>query len=200
MICSIIGNGKSRENLIDFEKLANIGPIYGCNALYRDLPLNAWKYITKLCAVDPDMRNEITNSNFPLNKFIYADSDSQQEPAGLYPGHTGLRPRNNAGMFAMQCAINAGAEKLLLFGFDFLAVEHEIALSNIYEGSSCYGPETRTNIADSRRRMGYLTWLIEKNPEIKFTFVFPKNLKVYLPTQKNVSINTGIDLDYEKMN
>ena len=102
------------------------------------------------------------------------------------------RPRSNAGMNAILEAIKKGYSDLHIFGFDSLVVDNKVALSNLYDGTDCYGYDTRANLQDTRNRMTFLGWVIEKNPDTHFTFCYPKDMidsGVYLPQAPNVSIS-----------
>jgi hypothetical protein len=88
-------------------------------------------------------------------------------------------------MNAIQEAIKKGYTTIFIFGFDFLAVSEDVATSNVYDGTACYGLETRANIYDTRNRMKYLGWMIEQNPKVKFRFCYPEEIikKRYIHTR-----------------
>ena len=50
----VIGNGESR-NIFPIDSLKGIGPIYGCNAIYRDHPM----LCDHIVAVNPPMYEEL---------------------------------------------------------------------------------------------------------------------------------------------
>ena len=95
-------------------------------------------------------------------------------------------------MNAILEAIKKGYSDIYIFGFDSLVVDNKVALSNLYDGTDCYGYDTRANLQDTRNRMTFLGWVIEKNPDTHFTFCYPKDMidsGVYLPQAHNVSIS-----------
>lgn len=194
----IIGNGSSREQQ-DLSNLKGKGKIFGCNALYRDFDPDY------LVAIDTAIIEEIENSNFPKEKFINPPEVEKWEPVELHwrgsdePDWNMARPRSNAGMNAINEAIKKGYTSLFIFGFDFLVVDEGIALSNLYDGTNCYGLDTRANLNDSRGRMNYLGWMIEQNPNVKFYFCYPRNVIVfkgiYTPEANNVELLNFEELD-----
>lgn len=182
-----MGNGTSRQD-VNLFSLKDKGTIYGCNALYREFAPE-YKIPDYLIAIDNKIAAEIMESNFPPGRFIHPSWEEQYEPAEMYdhkvaPPHT---PRSNAGMNAMTEAIRAGHNELIMLGFDFLCVDESQCVSNLYDGSYAYGPETRTSATDSRNRMRYLSFFLINNKEITFKFCFPERMKVYLPDLPNVS-------------
>ena len=173
----IIGNGASR-NGFDLEQLRPYGEIYGCNALYRDFEPD-W-----LVAIDQAITEEIQASNFPKEKFIHPIMEEQFEHPEFNPF---TRLRSNAGMNAMIEALKRGKRELICLGFDFI-INDSISISNMYDGSNAYGPETRTSVADNVRRVKYLDWFATKNNVAQFRMVLPrtKNLKVHKMNSVNI--------------
>lgn len=173
----ILGNGKSREN-VDPEKLKRYGTVFGCNAIYRD-----W-YPDYLVAIDPGMIEEIRNSDFPQDRFIVPPEEDQYEPPeiyGLKPDHP--TPRSNAGMNAMMEAIKMGYDQLIMIGFDFIVADRDQSTSNVYADTKNYGAETKASFEDTARRMHFLNWFIDKNPDIEYFFTYPnmdgKNVTIW---------------------
>lgn len=162
----IVGNGTSR-NVLNLRELHKDHVIFGCNALYRDFDDHAipdW-----LIAIDPHMIAEIRLSSFPQDRFIVPPPSEQWEPAECNPN----RPRSNAGMNAMQAAIRKGHKELVCVGFDFLIGDRNKSISNLYDGTPNYGPETRANYMDNNGRANYLNWFALQNPGVQFTFAYP---------------------------
>ena len=179
----IIGNGLSREG-IDLSRLKQYGTIYGCNALYRDFPDHSIPDV--LVAIDDGIMQEIELSDFPSAKVVIPPIDERWEPSECNIG----RPRSNAGMNAMIESIKAGHDQLICLGFDFLIEDDNQLLSNIYDGSNNYGPSTRANAADNPGRLNYLNWLVNKNPDVDFIFLFPSDLTISKICAINVYYNT----------
>ena len=89
-------------------------------------------------------------------------------------------------MNAILEAIKKGYDHLYLLRLDFLLIEEEKALSNIYHGTHAYGPETRANLQDTRNRFDFFGYILEKNPKVQFILVFPQEDKIYEPELNNV--------------
>lgn len=182
---TVIGNGTSRAG-ISLESLD--GVVFGCNALYRVYEPDY------LVAIDTAIVNEIRASDFPKEKFIEPPEDEKWEPVELHwkasngPFWKPQRPRSNAGMNAILEAIKMGFNDLYMYGYDFLIVDDAQATSNMFEGTSCYGPETRANINDTRNRFNYLFYILQKNPTVNFTFLFPDEMRIYHPDMNNCFI------------
>ena len=173
----IIGNGKSREGF-DLEQLRPYGDIYGCNALYRDFEPD-W-----LIAIDDAITKEIQESKFPKNKFIHPLYEEQFEHPEFNPF---TRLRSNAGMNAMMEALKHGKRELICLGFDFV-INNELSVSNLYDGTNAYGPETRTAVQDNIRRVKYLDWFATKNNVATIRMILPRvdNLNVHKMNSKNI--------------
>jgi len=163
----IIGNGLTRTQL-DVGGIYSGSPIYGCNALYREQDPGM---IDMLFALDEKMIQEIRDSDFPQEKLYAPPEDQCYEPEEYNPN----RPRANAGMIAMQYAIDQGFNELVCFGMDFVIENAALNLGNIFDGSNAYGPETKTSLADTAARTKYFTWFANKNPKVNFVFIFPES-------------------------
>ena len=70
----IIGNGLSRKDF-NLNRLVGQGCTFGCNALYRDFTPDY------LVAIDDKIIEEITQSDYPMNRFIIPPNEEQYEPA-----------------------------------------------------------------------------------------------------------------------
>jgi len=180
------------------------GKVFGCNALYRDYVEQDYVLPDYLVAIDNPIIAEIEKSDFPKERFLNPPEDEKWEPVELHwkrsvaPGWSPARPRSNAGMNAIQEAIKKGYTTIFIFGFDFLAVSEDVATSNVYDGTACYGLETRANIYDTRNRMKYLGWMIEQNSKVKFRFCYPDEIikkGIYTPEADNVEVLNFNDLN-----
>lgn len=188
----IIGNGGSREGF-DLMLLKGRGVVFGCNALYRDfVSTNRYALPDYLVAIDNPIITEIESSDFPSSRVLIPPENERWEPVELHWGRAvnkawnPSRPRSNAGMNAILEAIKKEYTNLYILGFDFLVVDQNIAMSNLYDGTDCYGLETRANLQDTRNRMKYLGHVIECNPNINFIFCYPKDIgEFYNPQAAN---------------
>ena len=159
----IIGNGRSREN-IELQSLVGQGTIFGCNALYRSF--DGWDY---LVAIDDEMIAEIQTTEKMLPGKLLIPIEDERWESAEYSQH---RRRSNAGMNAMLEAIRRDSDILYCLGFDFL-LKGDQSTSNVFEGTSNYGPNRRANLADNYWRLKYLDWFCCQHQEVKFIFVFP---------------------------
>jgi hypothetical protein len=180
----IIGNGTSRKG-ISLSKMKPYGTIFGCNALYRDY-FPEYEVPDFLVSIDDGIISEIEGSEFPSSRFIVPPIDERWEPAECNVG----RPRSNAGVNAMREAIKMGFDQLICLGFDFLAIDPNQSVSNIFDGTPNYGLNVRANAADNPGRVRYVQWLTNSNPNIDFIFIFPNDFKVNPLFGKNVYFNT----------
>jgi hypothetical protein len=179
-IAFVVGNGTSRSP-IDLSSLKGKGSIIGCNALYRDFP--EYDY---LVAIDDGMIEEL-QKNANDERLIIPPQDERWEDSR----YSNIRRRSNAGMNAMFEAIRMDHNKLYCLGFDFL-LKGEESISNIYEDTDCYGPETHAVQSDNTYRIKYLSWCVQSNKDVSFTFVLPRDQKYESIPGSNV---TGIYVD-----
>lgn len=161
----IIGNGLSRKDF-DLNLLKGKWPTFGCNALYRDFESDY------LALIDDGIIKEVKDSTFPQDKVFYPVGGDAYEPAEFNPN----RPRKNAGMFAMEVAISLGYRNLICLGFDFVIQSQSFVMGNMYDGTHNYSSTTRCSPQDALRRCEYMDWFAKANPEVQFSFAFPKEL------------------------
>lgn len=185
-IAIIIGNGPSRKE-INLDTLVGQGTIFGCNALYRNF--DGWDY---LVAIDDRMINEIQTTEKKLPGKVIIPPENERWESAEY---SRIRRRSNAGMNAMEAAIQSGHNILYCLGFDFI-LEGDISTGNVYKDSRNYEPHTQSNGEDNYNRVKYLEWFANKHPEIKFVFVIPDNTKTKQLISKNIiglTISTFLD-------
>lgn len=129
----VIGNGESRQGF-DLNTLKGLGPIFGCNALYRDFEPDV------LCAFDLGVLLELSNNSY---KGIIGKLNKSQKQAILddkYLEHLAV-PRGNgvawySGIFAtwLLSSLFPNLEKVFMIGFDL----YEAKTNNIYKNSLNY--------------------------------------------------------------
>jgi hypothetical protein len=128
MAAFVLGNGVSRAN-IDVDHLLRLGPVYGCNALYRS------HAPTALVATDRPIAEEIQNSGYSLEHRFYTRR----------PGpNTGAQPVPRAyhGFSSGPIAVAIAAEdspraRVYLLGFDMGATETG-SFNNVFAGTAHY--------------------------------------------------------------
>ena len=168
----VIGNGKSRSSF-DIRRLRSRGVVYGCNALYREFA-PGYELPDYLVAIDPGMIEEVDRSDFPKSRFIVPPLDEQWEPRECNP----MRARSNAGINAIREAIKAGHRSVVCLGFDFLIDDRSASVSNIFENTANYGPETRAIYEENSGRRRYLEWVARRNFDVELYFVFPRDSRL----------------------
>ena len=183
----IIGNGASRKNIN--LNLNDYSTIFACNAYYRDNPNSSFDY---LVSIDEKISKEIRDSDVPHEKIIQPPFEEQFEHPE-YCKLTNTRFRSNAGMNCLMEAIKKTFKKIYIVGFDFL-INGDLALSNLYDGSDCYGPDTRANANDNLNRLKYFIWFVQNHIYVDFVICYPriKDLEIFTIPGDNVS---GIYLD-----
>jgi hypothetical protein len=125
-IAFVLGNGVSRRN-IDLSILQAIGPIYGCNALYREFTPNA------LIATDRPISEEIQNSGYSLKNRFYTRDPI--EGLGAYPvieQYWGF----SSGPLAVAHALADQHRKIYMLGFDMGPANDKF--NNIYADTKFY--------------------------------------------------------------
>jgi hypothetical protein len=91
-------------------------------------------------------------------------------------------------MNAVLEAIKRDFNEIYCLGFDFLLFDDIGSISNVYDGTNAYESDVRCSLSDSRNRMGYLGYVLEKNKNIDFTFVYRSYDKIYKPTLDNFNL------------
>jgi hypothetical protein len=195
-VAIIVGNGTSR-NVMDLAAMVRtMGDkrprIYGCNALYREYESAGYIVPDYLVAIDDGIITEIESSTFPAKRVIIPPEDERWEPQELhiYDGEPSPAPRGNAGTVAMLAAIRNGAKTLLCIGFDSFLQDAKQSVSNLYDGTENYGPETRANVADNFGRVRYMAWIARTNPDIDFVFVYPEGMSAVPMGETNIFQST----------
>jgi len=122
----VLGNGVSRQD-VDLDHLKTFGPIYGCNALYRDF------VPTALISTDRPISDSIQNSGYALQNKFYT-----RRPI---PGSGALPvPQKyfgySSGPLATSVAAIDGARLIYLIGFDMGPVNNHF--NNVYANTEFY--------------------------------------------------------------
>ena len=171
-IAFVLGNGTSRKS-IQVEEIANIGKIYGCNALYRTF---APDY---LIAVDVKMILEISKSGYQKKHTVWTNPNKAY---GGIPNLNLFQPSKgwSSGPTALWLASQHRYEKIYILGFDYKGLGNKF--NNLYADTANYKKSQ-----DSATFFG--NWLrqtknvIQENPEIQYVRVIaPDN---YQPDELN---------------
>lgn len=127
----VIGNGVSRKP-INLNRLKEIAPIYGCNALYREF---APDY---LIAVDTKMIKEITLNDYHKRHTVWTNPNNmtnQIEGLHIFKPNKGW----SSGPTALWLASEHSYNSIYILGFDYQGVGHnKEEVNNIYAGTDNY--------------------------------------------------------------
>lgn len=129
MTAFVLGNGRSRQD-IDFDLLMRLGPVYGCNALYRtNVP-------TVLVATDAPIARAIQESGYSQKNRFYTRKPLPNSGAQIVP-----RPYYgySSGPAAAGIAALDGHNTIYLIGFDLGPLSGD-RFNNIYADTEFYKP------------------------------------------------------------
>jgi hypothetical protein len=138
----IIGNGESRQG-IDLNGLKTYGPVFGCNALYREFEPDY------LISVDRPMTEEINHSGYAKKHKVYVRYiDSCPDGVKLWD-FINARMGWAAGPCAMELAaqpfkMGFNQPTFYIIGFDLYGIGGKI--NNIFKGTSNYKTSEKTEI------------------------------------------------------
>ena len=123
----VLGNGVSRQG-VDLDQLRTHGPIYGCNALYREFAPDV------LVATDLPIATEIQASGYAQQNRFYTRKPNPDSGALLLPGqYKGFSSGPNAcGLAALD-----GHRQIYLLGFD-MGPTLDQGFNNIYANTEFY--------------------------------------------------------------
>ena len=126
-VAFVLGNGQSRAS-VDLVQLKQLGPIYGCNGLYRDFEPDY------LVATDKPIAETIQNSGYSKTHKFY----TRKPIAGL-----GALPvpkkyhSNSSGPIATALAALDGHNTIYMLGFDMGPTVNQ-KFNNVYAGTDFY--------------------------------------------------------------
>jgi hypothetical protein len=125
-VAFVLGNGVSRKSL-DLTSLQTHGPIYGCNALYRDFVPDV------LIATDKPIREEIQHSGYAIKNRFYTrfplESLGAWEVPKQYWGYS-------SGPIAVALAAIDNFSDIYMLGFDMGPDNNRF--NNVYAGTEFY--------------------------------------------------------------
>lgn len=129
----VVGNGTSRKG-VRLDLLQEVGPVYGCNGLYRDFSPNL------LIARDRGIRREV-EKNYSGK---YCTFDDLTEKSVMLEDRRILISDNwDAGLIALELmCIRESVQIVYLLGFDPYGIDgHK---NNVYVGTENYAPSTES--------------------------------------------------------
>ena len=127
----VLGNGISRKK-IDLNQLHSHGPIYGCNALYREFTPNV------LVATDRPIATAIQESDYAKHNTFYTrrplDGRGAHPVPSAYFGYS-------SGPIACALAAQDRHTPIYMLGFD-MGPDKNQQFNNVYAGTEFYKPPT----------------------------------------------------------
>jgi hypothetical protein len=125
-VAFVLGNGVSRRN-IDLARLKQLGPVYGCNALYRDFAPDC------LVATDRPIAQQIQESGYSKRHRFYTRKPIPDSGAFVIPQQYYT---NSSGPIACAIAASDGHNRLYMLGYD-MGPDNQ-RFNNVYAGTDFY--------------------------------------------------------------
>lgn len=161
------GNGESRYG-VDVDHLNDYGPIYGCNAIYRD-----W-HVDNLVSCDKKIIKEIIDAGEHQQTNLYVRA-SWRRSYQKYPEIKYLPEDAGAtwstGACALLLACQHQADIVVMFGYDLWARDGE--LNNIYRDTAGY-PRSTDRPPDPAGWQQQIAQVFELYPKTQFVQVQPE--------------------------
>ena len=126
-VAFVLGNGQSRAS-IDLVQLKQLGPIYGCNGLYRDCEPHC------LVATDRPIAEAIQRSGYSKKHRFYTRKPLPDSGAQLVPRKY---HGNSSGPIACALAALDGHARIYMLGFD-MGPTPSMRFNNVYAGTEFY--------------------------------------------------------------
>ena len=128
----VLGNGVSRQD-VDLANLKHFGPIYGCNALYRDFTPDV------LISTDRPISQRIQDSGYALKHKFYTRRPIEGQGAHVLPQkYYGY----SSGPVATSIAALDRASIVYLIGFDMGPINNHF--NNVYANTEFYKKSSAT--------------------------------------------------------
>lgn len=129
-VAFVLGNGNSRKH-VSLDKIRSMGPIYACNAIYRDFTPDV------LIATDAPIAREIQQSGYALKNRFYTRRPIENLGAkSLFKKYKGFSSGPNA---VGQACID-GYQTIYLIGFDLGSTNNQF--NNVYADTDFYKKTT----------------------------------------------------------
>jgi hypothetical protein len=165
----VIGNGESRSNF-DLRQLYSIGPIYGCNALHRELACQQLVCLDRRHLAEAMSWNCHTKSYvYTTNDMITLFKDPKLELLPKLPSSMQSRQDIASGSYATLLAASQDHSVIILFGFDFNQSKTD-RVNNIYKDTDNY-PRSSDPKVSSSKYIDQMNIIIKSNPQVEFVFI-----------------------------
>tara|TARA_Y100000389_G_scaffold145153_1_gene143628 strand:+ start:8515 stop:9111 length:597 start_codon:yes stop_codon:yes gene_type:complete len=191
----VVGNGTSRKP-ISLESLKQYGPIYACNAVYRDFRPDY------LIAVDAKMVMEICKTGWQKHNKVYTNHNKQLNDI---QGLNILNPSKgwSSGPTALDLASDHGHGPIYLLGFDFKGTtgtgKGDDKVNNLYAGTFNYKREhdPATYFGNWERQVGIIC---QRNHTKRYIRVVAEGDKFLPGSLKNFTNLSHITIeDFQKI-
>ena len=191
----VVGNGTSRKP-ISLESLKQYGPIYACNAVYRDFRPDY------LVAVDAKMVMEICKTGWQKHNKVYTNHNKQLNDV---QGLNILNPSKgwSSGPTALDLASDHGHDPIYLLGFDFKGTtgtgKGDDKVNNLYAGTFNYKREhdPATYFGNWERQVGIIC---QRNHTKRYIRVVAEGDKFLPGSLKNFTNLSHITIeDFQKI-
>ena len=126
-IAFVLGNGQSRSS-VDLVQLQQLGPVYGCNGLYRDWQPDC------LVATDRPIAEAIQRSGYSKKNRFYTRKPLPDMGAQVVPRKY---HGNSSGPIACAIAALDGHDRIYLLGYD-MGPSPAMRFNNVYAGTEFY--------------------------------------------------------------
>jgi hypothetical protein len=123
----VLGNGQSRSS-VDLVQLQQLGPVYGCNGLYRDWQPDC------LVATDRPIAEAIQRSGYSKKNRFYTRKPLPDMGAQVVPRKY---HGNSSGPIACAIAALDGHDRIYLLGYD-MGPSPSMRFNNVYAGTEFY--------------------------------------------------------------
>ena len=126
-VAFVLGNGQSRS-AVNLDRFKSLGPIYGCNGLYRDFEPDC------LVATDRPIAEAIQRSGYSKKNRFYT-----RKPLPDMGAHTVPRKYHGNSSGPIACALAAldGHDRIYLLGYD-MGPSPNMRFNNMYAGTEFY--------------------------------------------------------------
>lgn len=126
-VAFVLGNGRSRLD-VNLHALKGLGPIYGCNALYREFTPDV------LISTDKPISSRIQEEGYAVNNRMYTRKPTPGRGAVRVPqSYYGF----SSGPIAVGIAALDGNRRIYLLGFDLGPLPNE-RFNNVYADTEFY--------------------------------------------------------------
>jgi hypothetical protein len=189
----VVGNGTSRKS-IELPPLKNIGPVYACNAVYREFEPDY------LIAVDAKMIFEIAKSGWQKHHKVYTNHNKTFKDIECL---NILNPSKgwSSGPTALDLATEHGHEIIYILGFDFKgttgAGDGTDRVNNLYAGTLNYKRPTdpATYFGNWERQVGII---LQRNSKKRYIRVVEGDIFVPRSLQKYSNLSHITVEDFKK--